>query len=342
MSLGEKVNNDEPAKRFLAQVAETFAEAGLSVWQINPRNPHAHTNLIRTPEGDFKIIDLESAIVTPLPAPGQWRSALRSGNFPIFDDLDFPRLRQYVSTNGAALEASLGHSGMAELMDAIDRGEGMIRSWKNAEPRLWGRLASRMYRLFNRAAFFNRMGDALQGADRVAETFLSSGIDRWEREGKLEPSQAVALRSQLSSGEVRDSLHHLGAHLVLSAVLRFPFGSAARLVWTVAFWGITQSRRFRSRDTAQAGVVSNVHTPLVMVLSIIPGFGAIAYLAARPLRRKLLIRLMLDQTAWKLPFKLYTRMGLGRLLAPTPASKTVLGEANRTARLDDLCLECAD
>ncbi len=36
---GEKVENNEAAKQFLGEVAETFAEAGLSVWQVNPRNP---------------------------------------------------------------------------------------------------------------------------------------------------------------------------------------------------------------------------------------------------------------------------------------------------------------
>ena len=80
---GEKVENDQTAREFLAQVAETFAEAGLGVWQVNPRNPHAHTNLIRTPDGDMIIIDLESAIATPIPAPGQWRSALRRGTIEV-------------------------------------------------------------------------------------------------------------------------------------------------------------------------------------------------------------------------------------------------------------------
>lgn len=47
-----------------------------------------------------------------------------------------------------------------------------------------------------------------------------------------------------------------------------------------------------------------------------PGFGAIAYLAARPLRNMLLIRLMMDQTASKLPFRLYSRLRLSRWLTP--------------------------
>ena len=73
---GEVAKNDEPAQKFLGEVSEAFAEAGLSVWQVNPRNPHAHTNLILTPEEDYKIIDLESAVVSLFPAPGQFLSSL--------------------------------------------------------------------------------------------------------------------------------------------------------------------------------------------------------------------------------------------------------------------------
>ena len=146
---GEKVKNDQTTKRFVAEVTETFAQAGLSVWQINPRNPHAHTNLIRTPEGNLVIIDLESAVVTPVPAPGQWRSVLRSGDFPIFDDIDFPRLRQYVSSNEVALAVSLGSGGVDELNNTVNRAEQAIRSWKDSEPRIWGRLVSGVYKLLN-------------------------------------------------------------------------------------------------------------------------------------------------------------------------------------------------
>jgi len=34
------------------------------------------------------------------------------------------------------------------------------------------------------------------------------------------------------------------------------------------------------------------------------------------MRSKVLVRLMLDQTAWKLPFDLYRRTHIGRWLAP--------------------------
>ena len=316
---GEKVMNDEPAKLFLGQVAETFAEAGLSVWQVNPRNPHAHTNLIRTPDGDLKIIDLESAVVTPIPAPGQWRSALKRGTFPVFDDIDFERLRHYVTANGSALAVSLGPAGMAELSDAVDLGEEAIRSWKDAEPRVWGRLISRVYRLLDWKGSFLHLKHALAGAGGAAEVFLNRGIDRWEAEGRLEPSQTAELRTHLASGEAHQAFRHLGAHLILSVAIMVPvpgLRSAARFAWTLAFWLRVQGSRLLRGASAPAGRASNIHSPLVMLLALVPSFGAVAYLAARPLRQKPLIRLMLDQTGQKLPFHLYARMRLGRLLAP--------------------------
>ncbi|MCH7737543.1 MAG: phosphatase PAP2 family protein, partial [Chloroflexi bacterium] len=109
---GEVAENDAPAKKFMGEVSEIFAEAGLSVWQVNPRNPHAHTNLILSAEGDYTIIDLESAVISLLPAPGQFRSSLKSGNLPIFDDIDFPRLRDFTSANEAALTSTLGVDGV--------------------------------------------------------------------------------------------------------------------------------------------------------------------------------------------------------------------------------------
>ncbi len=313
---GELARNDERPQRFLSQVAELFASAGLSVWQINPRNPHAHTNLIDTPEGDFKIIDLESAIPTPFPAPGNWRSALKRGSYPVFDDMDFPRLRGYASENRAALEASLGVDGLAELDGAVDRCEQLVNAWKESEPRIWGRISRLLYRLMDWKGFFQGIERKMEGADRAALGFLDRGIDRWQEQGRLTSEQVAALRSRLASSEVRDAMHHLGAHLVLSALLRFPFGSVVRPAWVVAFWVSARVKGVGHGSPGSLGPGYDVHTPLVMVLSVVPGFGGVAYMASRPLRNKMLVRLVLDQTASKLPFGLYRRMRLARLIAP--------------------------
>ena len=318
---GSIAENDEPTRRFLTDVSETFAEAGLSVWQVNPHNPHAHTNLIMTPEGDFKIIDLESAVISLLPAPGQFRSSLKSGNLPIFDDIDFPRLSSYIRNNEAALEASLGSGRVADLNHATRHAEEAIKAWKDAEPRIWGHIISRVYRLLDWKAFFQHLMGALTGADRAAEVFLCRGIDRWEGEGRISVEQAAELRSHLSSRRVQVALRYLGAHLVLSVAIAVPIPgmrSLGRFAWTLVFWGRVQSRRFRHRTVHDGGKVANIHTPLVMLLALVPLVGSAAYLAARPLRYKLLVRLMLDEVGCKLPFRLYQRTHLDRWVAPAP------------------------
>lgn len=133
---GELALNDEPAQKFMGEVSELFTEAGLSVWQVNPRNPHAHTSLIRNVDGDYIIIDLESAVVSLFPAPGQFMSSLKSGNLPIFDDIDFPRLKNYTDTNEAALVNTIGTKGVAALRHATEHAEEAINALKAADPGL--------------------------------------------------------------------------------------------------------------------------------------------------------------------------------------------------------------
>ena len=320
---GSKVGNDAGAQKFLGEVADLFANAGLGVWQINPRNPHAHTNLILTPEGDYKIIDLESAVVTVLPAKGQLRSALRSGNIPIFDDIDFLRLGEYISSNEGALTASLGAEGLAELKDASAKGERFIRAWKEAEPRILGRAISRIYRLLNIKETAQHLMGVVQGADTVAIDFLKAGIVRWEKEGTIEKEKAESLRAYLSSGPVNNAVHHMGVHMVLSVAIMIPIPglrSIARFLWTLAFWSNSQVARFRPGNQPP-----NIHNPLVMAIALLPIFGAIAYLAAKPLRHKIMVRLVLDQTAWMLPFNLYNRLRLARWLPPAPSTVSLKG-----------------
>ena len=316
---GELAKNDEPAQKFMGEVSDIFAEAGLSVWQVNPRNPHAHTNLILNKQGDYTIIDLESAVISLFPAPGQFRSSLKSGNLPIFDDIDFPRLRDFTSANEAALMTSIGADGIAALKHATDHAEEAINTWKSAEPRIFGHLIAGVYNLLNVKAKFQHFMGSLAGADAAAELFLKNGIDRWEKEGRITLSDASALRTRLSSADAKYATRHLGVHLMMSVALIFPIPgmrSLARFFWTLVFWTKNQIRRLLRKPVADADRVPNIHTPLVMGISLVPALGGVAYLASAPLRNKLLARLMLDQAAWKMPFKLYRRTHIGRWLAP--------------------------
>ena len=313
---GEEAEASPAVREVLRQIADTFAEAGLPVWQMNPRNPHTHTNLIRTPEGELKIIDLESAIVTPFPAKGQWRSAIKRGSYPIFDDIDFGRLRDFVERNDASLRDSLGEAGLRQFQESIERCELATRAWKDSEPRLPGKALKLAYRLLNWRGAAQKATVWVDRGETVAQSWLEKGVARWEGEGRITPEAAASLRAKLASDAGRNTLRHMGAHLLLTATLRFPFGSIARPAWTLAFWMASYLPRRRSEDPGVEAKNRRVHGPVVMAVSLVPGLGGFAYLAAKPLRSKLLVRLMLDQGASKLPFGWYSRLGLARLLPP--------------------------
>ena len=148
---------------------------------------------------------------------------------------------------------------------------------------------------------------------------MNNGIERWEKQERITPLDAAGLRARLSSGSARYATRHLGVHLVMSVAIPIPIPglrSAARFLWTFVFWVKAQFRRLLRKRVVDPAQASNIHTPVVMGLALVPALGGAAYLASRPLRSKLLARLMLDQVAWKLPFKFYHRTRIGRWLAP--------------------------
>jgi hypothetical protein len=88
-----------------------FKEVGLATWQISPANPHAYSNFIRNSLGELKLIDLESSLVSFSVPFTQLLAYVRDGNFPVFDDADFTKLRRYLETHHEELVASLGLAG---------------------------------------------------------------------------------------------------------------------------------------------------------------------------------------------------------------------------------------
>ena len=258
-------------------------------------------------------------MATPFPAAGQWRSSFKTGSLPLFDDIDFVRLRRYVDEQQPGLKISLGEQGLADLREAVDAGEESLLAWQRSEPRVWGRIIRSVYRLLNWKAAVQHLLYALDGADRASLRLLDRGIARWESQNGLSASEAAGLRAKLSANEAQGAVHHLGAHLVLSLAIAVPvpgIRSLARFLWTLAFMVKAQvSRLLRRRGAAQA---ASIHTPLVAVITLLPIVGGIAYLAARPLRSKLLIRIALDEVAVEMPFGLYRRLRLARWLAPKP------------------------
>lgn len=331
---GEAPSDREKAQQFLGAVSRRFVEVGLPTWQINPTNPKATQNLIETADGQYKIIDLESALVSPVLPPRQWWDALKTGNVPIFDDVFFPKLRRFVSRNGGRLRRSLGAAGLRELRRAIRTCEAFTRCWQRRELRIWAHLTKGLIAAANAvssarkrlqvvvASPFLAVSHYLRrryaAADHLALDFARRGIDRWRSEGRLSKKQIAQLEHALDTPGTVSVLAHLGAHLALSIPLRFPLGSIARFLWTGFFRFITEICRLRGRHCSRQVRVAGrrIHTLPVMIASLIPGLGAGAYLLAEPIRKnRLLAAILLDQSLRRLPFRLYCRLHLGALTA---------------------------
>ncbi len=315
----EPSSNDE-VKDFLAELYTYFQETGLPTWQIAPGNPHAYSNFIRKPDGELILIDLESALVSSTSTFKQLRAALRDGVFPVFDDVDFVQMRGYVTVHASELVATLGRDEYEELNQAIKSAEASTWSWRESEPRVWGRMGSWIYRRVDLSGLVDWVRRALQNSEALATAFLDSGVERWEQEGRIDRERAASLRSELASSDMQLVLKNIGAHMALSAALVVPIPglrSAARFAWTLTF-------RIKARldlaagriDEGQYAGARSIHSVPVMFISLVPALGGMAYLASGPVRKSGLMRLMLDQIAYKLPFALYRRLRLARVTAP--------------------------
>ena len=308
---GTKPRDKKRARQFLGRVTEVFIQTGLPTWQVTPHNPRAVGNLIETEDGDYRIIDLESNVVTPmLPLSGLWGAA-REAHLPAFDDVDVPRLRSFVCNHRTELELTLGERDFRALQKAIDRYAWYERRWHENEPRLWGRLARFTARLLDIPAHIRGLQGQARGGQQMAEEFIRRGIDDWEQEGHLTSPQASTLRDALSTPEVASVLVHLGAHMAISVPLRFPFGSVARSLWTLTFRANIEVRALRGH---RANGARAVHSLPVALLAAVPGVGTFAYLLAKPLRtNQSLVIIGFDRMLRKLPFRLYGRFHLSAL-----------------------------
>lgn len=313
---GHAPSDKATAKAFLTELRGRFEAAGLPTWQIDPRQPRAVDNVLETESGDYMIVDLESGLVSPLASLKTWRRALRRGMAPLYDDVYFDVTRAYVAGEAEAMQARHGDAWLAELQAQVTRAENTANAWHASEPRIWSRILKGFWTGFGVKTWPSRLRARLAGSQEKALGWMADAVDAWQLEGRITLREGDELRAQMATPTFQAVLPHLGAHLVITVILRFPFGSLARMAWSI--WGLGAAsvkllaRRIDRHAWKQAW---DMHHPLVILLSAIPGFGAFAYLAAKPVRsNRLLVRVALDAVLHKVPWRLYQRSGLRRLI----------------------------
>jgi membrane-associated phospholipid phosphatase len=297
------------ARQFLRELRAHFEAAGLPTWQIDPRQPRAVDNILETTAGHYVIVDLESGLVSPLAPLRSWARAVRRGHVPLFDTVFFDVTRAYIDAHADEMRAAQGEAWFAALNAQLDAAEAAADAWYAGEPRLIGKLV-------HVRTWKQRLEGRLAIGQAKALRHLSDAVEAWESDGRISHPEATALRAQMETPQFQAVLPHLGAHVIITVFLRFPFGSIARAGWTawalLAATGRVVARRSSVREWRQAW---SIHNPLVMLLAAIPGFGAFAYLAAGPVRsNRLLVRVTFDALMFKVPWRLYERTGLRRVV----------------------------
>ncbi|MCC7363564.1 MAG: hypothetical protein IT303_04260 [Dehalococcoidia bacterium] len=280
---GTAPRNIPAAKALLAELTTRFAESGLPTWQVGSYNPRSVGNLIEREDGAFRIIDLESNLVTPILPPRQLARAVRAGLYPSFDEIDVRRLDAYLSAERDSIVATLGDEGAAELFAAASAYAAAQAEWHASEPRIASKLLRFAFRLVDVPSWVRGARRLTQGSEQLADSFTRNGIAAWEAEGRLTSTEADRLRDSLALPEVSAATANLGAHMAMTVPLRFPLGSIARAGWTLVMRARGEWNALRGRG---AGSAREVHTLPVALAALVPGAGAFAYALAKPLRKQ--------------------------------------------------------
>lgn len=312
------------AKTFLTDLRGRFDEAGLPTWQIDPRQPRAIDNVLESADGTYRIVDLESGLVSPLASLRTWGRALRRGLVPFYDEVFFDVTRAYVAQEETAMRAALGNAKFADLLATLDAAEHESARWQAQEPRLWGRLLRGLMTGFGARTWKTRIQARVAGSQEWGLAWMDRAVGTWETEGRITAEEAVTLREQIAAPTFQLMVPYLGAHFLISIPLRFPLGSIVRPLMVLGALAVATTRLLRRQIDRDAWKLAwSIHSPLVVLLSAIPGFGSFAYLAAKPVRtNRLLLRAVTDSALAKAPWNLYERSGLRRIIArPLPAAE---------------------
>jgi membrane-associated phospholipid phosphatase len=314
---GRAPTNRKAAKAFLARLRHEFEQAGLPTWQIDPRQPRAVDNILELPDGSYRVVDLESGLVSPLASFTTWRRALRRGSVPFYDEVFFDVTRAYVAREEERMRAKLGDSWVTDLHSLLDAAETTADAWRASEPRLWQRALRAVVTGFGVSTWRSRLRARTAGSREKAQAWMDRAIVAWETEGRISAAEAAELRTQMAEPTFQAMLPYLGAHFLISIPLRFPLGSIVRPV-LVAGALATATGRFLSGRTSREewARARSIHSPLVVLFAGVPGVGSFAYLVAKPVRaNRLLLRTLGDAVLQKVPWHLYERTGLRRLVA---------------------------
>lgn len=319
---GREPRDHRAAHAFLNDLANRFDEVGLPTWQVDPRQPRSLGNILETADG-YTIIDLESGLVSPLASPRAWWRGLRRGLVPLYDDVFFDLTRAYIEREAARMRAARGDAWLAELRDLLDRAEAATARWHASEPRIPSRIVRGIQTGFGVRGWPARWRARVCAGQAHVEAWLGTAIAAWRAEGRIDAVEDARLRRNVAEPTFLAVLPHIAVHVAIWSVLRFPFGALTRAAYTTTQLLIANGLfLLRKIDRATWCERVGIHSPIVILFTLLPAIGTFAYLLSRPVRaNRLLLRVTLDAVLLKVPFRLYERTRLRRLVARPAGSR---------------------
>ncbi|MFH1264072.1 MAG: hypothetical protein V1495_11595 [Pseudomonadota bacterium] len=161
----------------MRRMEQCLLRSGLigSGWQVATAAIVSTANLLRTPEGEFVCIDLESGIPAVLAPRYLWMS-LSGAPFPMFDDLDEKKLLNYLDLHREDLRKTLGPDGITAFEASTKQLIHHTHRWKQTE------LAPGRHR-------FRLLTDR-----DLRDTVRSAFAERWREEGRLDDDASEHFR----------------------------------------------------------------------------------------------------------------------------------------------------
>jgi len=134
---------------------------------------------------------------------------------------------------------------------------------------------------------------------------LDKKILAWGDWGIISPREALDLKSAVPLSVADLWFAHFAVHLFISALLRFPWGSVVRFLWT--FMALALSWRKHAENPQGYARAKRTHTVLVLFVTLVPGVGAAAYVCTREAWRfgPLLPVVLFDLVSFGLPSRAY-------------------------------------
>lgn len=121
-------------KKHMKSMGKMFRESGFvgSEWQVDPLVSVTSRNFLRTDDGKWVLVDMESGVPAIAHPKYIWKG-IASGHFPLYDDVDSELLENYLAENEAGISERFGSEFMDRLYANADKLVYHTGKWKGSE-----------------------------------------------------------------------------------------------------------------------------------------------------------------------------------------------------------------